>query len=199
MKYIFITLIVAALGVIGALLFDIGRTVPADVAVHSFEECAVLFPVQESYPRRCVTSTGESFTESIATSTATTTPGTGTTTATSTSSVNTKPLTISNLKSGQTIGSPFTVKGKAPGPWYFEASFPVRVLDNAGREIGQGIAQADGDWMTTEDVAFTAKLTFTATSGVGSVVFEKDNPSGLPEYDAHVTVPVRFTDSADSE
>lgn len=188
MKYIFITLIIIALGIVGVLLFDVGRAPSTDIVVNSFEECAAHYPIQESYPRRCVTPTGESFIESVATST----PTTATTTATTTPATNTKPLTISNLKSGQTISSPFTVTGKAPGPWFFEASFPIRVLDSAGKEVGRGIAQADGEWMTTDDVAFTAKLTFTATSGVGSVVFEKDNPSGLPENDAHVTVPVRF-------
>lgn len=92
-----------------------------------------------------------------------------------------------------TIQSPVKVQGEARGTWYFEASFPISVVDGNGVMLGQGIAQAKGEWMTTEFVPFEATIEFTSPqTATGSVVFSKDNPSGLPENDASIAVPVRF-------
>lgn len=94
------------------------------------------------------------------------------------------------------VASPLAIGGEARGNWYFEASFPVRLLDGNGKEIAVGIAQAQGDWMTTEFVPFETKLIFTNPSTpTGTLVFQKDNPSGLPEHDDELRVPVRFTPS----
>jgi len=92
------------------------------------------------------------------------------------------------------ISSPLTISGKARGSWFFEASFPISLLDSEGNILGQGIAQAQGDWMTSDYVPFTATITFTAdsqiTNTVGTLVLQKDNPSGLPEHDDSLRVPV---------
>ncbi len=94
---------------------------------------------------------------------------------------------------GDLVSSPVKVKGEARGNWYFEASFPIQVLDANGKEIGIGIAQAQGEWMTTEFVPFDVDITFTVpTTSTGSIVLVKDNPSGLPEFDDQVVVPVKF-------
>ena len=90
------------------------------------------------------------------------------------------------------ITSPLTIKGKARGPWFFEASFPVRLLDDSGKEIATTAAQADGEWMTEDFVPFTATLTFTTTAKTGTLVLQKDNPSGLPENDGSVRMDVKF-------
>lgn len=91
------------------------------------------------------------------------------------------------------ITSPLTVTGEARGNWYFEASFPVKVLDGNGKVLGQVPAQAQGDWMTTEFVPFSATVPFTTpTTATGYLVLEKDNPSGLPENAAELSVPIRF-------
>ena len=90
------------------------------------------------------------------------------------------------------VQSPLTVSGEARGTWYFEASFPVRVLDANGVELAVVPAQAQGEWMTEDFVPFEATLVFAATTPTGTVVFEKDNPSGLPEHAAQVNIPVRF-------
>lgn len=96
-----------------------------------------------------------------------------------------------------TIQSPVKVQGEARGTWYFEASFPISVVDGNGVMLGQGIAQAQGEWMTTEFVPFEATIEFTSPQGAtGSVIFSKDNPSGLPENDASLSVPVRFGEEA---
>ncbi|TSC62065.1 MAG: hypothetical protein G01um101448_178 [Parcubacteria group bacterium Gr01-1014_48] len=104
-------------------------------------------------------------------------------------------IMVTTPVSGATVGSPLTVSGEARGTWYFEASFPIDVLDTDGNVLGQGFAEAQGEWMTEEFVPFTGTITFSApTAGVtnGTVVFKKDNPSGLPENDDSVSVPVQF-------
>lgn len=94
---------------------------------------------------------------------------------------------------GALVSSPLAVSGEARGPWYFEASFPLALLDADRNEIAQGYAQADGEWMTEDFVPFSGAIEFTApASDTGYIVFKKDNPSGLPEHDASVEVPVRF-------
>ena len=62
---------------------------------------------------------------------------------------------------GATVTSPLTVTGRARGPWYFEASFPVILKGPGGAVLATVPAQAVGDWMTTDWVPFTATLVFT--------------------------------------
>lgn len=94
---------------------------------------------------------------------------------------------------GNVIKSPLTVTGEARGTWYFEASFPVRLIDGNGKELAVVPAQAKGDWMTTDFVPFEATLTFaTPATATGTLVLEKDNPSGLPEHTASLRIPIRF-------
>jgi hypothetical protein len=184
MKYIiaFIVLVLLCAGLVG-LLFDVGRSEVEDIMVHSYEECvAAGYPVAESNPPRCITPYGESFEGFIAPM--------GTTTEPIDPSI--KPLILTNLKANDVVESPLTIKGKAPGSWYFEASFPIEIQDDEGNKIGQGYAQADGEWMTPDNVAFTARVTFEAATETGTIVFSKDNPSGLPENDASIELPVRF-------
>lgn len=91
------------------------------------------------------------------------------------------------------ITSPLTVTGEARGTWYFEASFPVKIYDAEGNLLGVIPAQAQSDWMTENYVLFSAILTFaTSTTKTGTLVFEKDNPSGLPEHDNKLVIPVTF-------
>ena len=94
---------------------------------------------------------------------------------------------------GAKVTSPFTITGEAPGSWYFEAVFPVKLKDAKGTVIAEGQAKAQGDWMTAEYVPFEAMLTFSApATPAGLLVLEKDNPSGLPENAASIVLPVRF-------
>ncbi|MEK7183010.1 MAG: Gmad2 immunoglobulin-like domain-containing protein [Patescibacteria group bacterium] len=91
------------------------------------------------------------------------------------------------------ITNPVTVTGEARGYWFFEASFPVKIYDANNNLLGTGIAQAQSDWMTEDFVPFTAIVNFTPSStATGTIVLEKDNPSGLPENDNSLTVPVKF-------
>ena len=91
------------------------------------------------------------------------------------------------------IRSPLVIAGSARGPWFFEASFPIYLIDADGDTIAVTPAQADGEWMTRDFVPFTVTLTFTPpASRTGTLILAKDNPSGLPEHAAELRVPIRF-------
>ncbi len=106
-------------------------------------------------------------------------------------------VSIDSIQSGAAISSPVELSGKAVGPWYFEASFPIKVVDAAGKVLGQGHAQAQGDWMVEGLVPWTASVTFArGTSTEGFIRLEKDNPSGDPARDEHVDFPVTFAATA---
>ncbi len=98
------------------------------------------------------------------------------------------------------ITSPIVVRGKARGTWYFEASFPIDIVNWDGLIIGQGHAEAQGDWMTEEFVPFIGTIEFTepAIQGElgkrGTIIFRKDNPSGLAEHDDALEIPITFGD-----
>jgi|GEM_PF-3879683 len=91
------------------------------------------------------------------------------------------------------VGSPLTIAGEARGYWYFEASFPFELLDEDGNVLVSHYATARGEWMTTDYVPFSVTVPVPATAGAtGTLVLKKDNPSGLPEHDDEVRIPVRF-------
>lgn len=143
----------------------------------NFTECANAgFPVQESYPRQCRTPDGRAFTEDIGDELE-----------------KADLIKVTDPRPNAIVTSPLTVRGVARGNWYFEASFPVELLDATGVRLAQVPAQAQGEWMTTDFVPFTATLTFTApTSSTGTLLLHKDNPSGLPQNDDALRIPVRF-------
>ena len=96
-------------------------------------------------------------------------------------------------KENAVIKSPLTIKGKARGNWYFEADFPVRLVDSTGKEIGRSTATAQGEWMTENFVPFTSTLSFnTSTAGRGTLILEKNNPSGLAENADELRIPVSW-------
>lgn len=102
-------------------------------------------------------------------------------------------ITITQPQPGDTVVSPLTVTGEARGTWYFEASFPVRLLDGNGNELAVAPAQAQGDWMTEDFVPYAVTLTFIAPpTTTGTLVLEKDNPSGDPANAESVSIPVAF-------
>ena len=91
------------------------------------------------------------------------------------------------------ISSPLVVTGKARGTWYFEASFPVRLIDENGKELAVVPAQAKTDWMTTDFVEFSVVLNFSnPATQKGYIVLERDNPSGLPENADELKIPILF-------
>ncbi len=102
-------------------------------------------------------------------------------------------IQIETPQANNTITSPLIVKGKARGYWFFEASFPIKLYDDNGELLATGIAQAEEDWMTEEFVPFRAELEFkNPETEKGTLVLEKANPSGLPENDDELRIPVLF-------
>jgi len=104
-------------------------------------------------------------------------------------------IIVDLLKAGDTISSPLEISGKARGNWFFEASFPVVLLDGNNKEITTVVAQAQSDWMTEDFVDFKATLNFSKPETQnGILILKKDNPSGLPENDEQIEVPIYFKD-----
>jgi glucose/arabinose dehydrogenase len=85
------------------------------------------------------------------------------------------------------------IRGETPGTMFFEGDFPVRLEDDAGNVLATSIATAQDEWMTEDFVTFTSEISFTKPeTNSGALVFIKDNPSGLPENDKEIRVPVTF-------
>lgn len=99
---------------------------------------------------------------------------------------------------GAAIQSPLVVKGWARGVWFFEASFPLVLVNWDGLIIAQGVASAKDEWMTQEYVPFEGTLTFDSPEYIGdfskrgALILQKDNPSGLPEFDDAVEISIQF-------
>ena len=105
-----------------------------------------------------------------------------------------KEIKIDSPVSNQIVSSPLAITGEARGNWYFEASFPIKLIGEDGQVIAQGPATAQTDWMTADFVPFKAELNFAAgSSTIGMLVFSNDNPSGLPQNEKQFGVPVRFS------
>jgi hypothetical protein len=103
-------------------------------------------------------------------------------------------ISVSTPTKNQKISSPVTITGQARGTWYFEASFPIEILDSNGTVIGQGHGEAKSDWMTEDFVPFSATITFTSLGAgkTGTIRLKNDNPSGDPARDKHIDIPVTF-------
>ena len=95
--------------------------------------------------------------------------------------------------SGTTLRNPLIVLGEVPGNWSFEASFPAILKDAKGSIVAQTPAQVIGAWTTSDLVPFSLKLPYVPpSSGDGSLVLQKDNPSGLAANDDSVSIPIKF-------
>lgn len=146
----------------------------------TFSECVSMgYPVMESYPRQCVV--GEDrFVEDIG------------------NSLEKESLIrLNEPRPNEEIGKEIVIRGEARGYWYFEASFPIEIKDDNGNIVGSGIAQANGEWMTESFVPFEAKIMLSSkpTTKYGKIILKKDNPSGDPERDDSLIVPIIFATS----
>ncbi len=105
-------------------------------------------------------------------------------------------ITFENLNENDHVKPKQSITGEVPGYWFFEGSFPVELRKASGETFATVIATTAQDWMVTTNVKFEIKLpdNFTYT-GVGSILFKKDDPSDgeapwKPEYEK--TLPVIF-------
>jgi len=184
MKYTFTIIIVLGLAALGYFYFTYSPEEPKLVAT-SFEECeAQGNAVMESYPRQCIDASGNHFTEDV-------------TAEWESSYTNASDDLIRNIniEAGDSISSPITIAGEARGYWFFEAGFPIIIVDWDGRIIAEHYATAEGDWMTEEFVPFTATVEFETPSAIGiinrgAIILKNDNPSGLPENDRALEIPI---------
>ncbi len=107
-------------------------------------------------------------------------------------------IVVNAPREGAAVTSPISISGRARGNWFFEASAPVVVVNWDGLIIGEGYITAQGDWMTTEFVPFTGTISYTIDPNTpydrGAIIFKKDNPSGLPEYDDAREIPITFSE-----
>lgn len=146
--------------------------------ITSFDECAAAgYPILESYPERCITPQGQSFTQDIGNEL-----------------VKADLIRVNSPRPNQAVASPLIITGQARGTWFFEASFPIKLLAHDGQIIASGIAQAQTNWMTENFVPFTAELNFyNPATTRGNLILMKDNPSGLPQNDDALRIPVIFS------
>jgi len=92
------------------------------------------------------------------------------------------------------IFSPLLIKGEARGTWFFEATFPIVLVNWDGLIIAEGFATAQDNWVTEDFIPFKATLEFIKPeyNNRGSLILQKSNPSGLPENDDALEIPILF-------
>jgi len=90
------------------------------------------------------------------------------------------------------VDNDFFIKGEARGNWFFEATAPFFILDANFATITSGIINAQSDWMTEDFVTFNQEVHFTPTTNSGYLILKNDNPSGLPEKDLYLRIPLKF-------
>lgn len=79
---------------------------------------------------------------------------------------------------GAHLVSPYTLKGRAIGSWYFEGSFPVTIVGEDGNVIASAPAAAEGDWMKGGWVPYQSKLTWIAGPNTkAKLVLTLNNPA----------------------
>lgn len=171
-------IIAALVGAVVWFVFPSGQGGEAP-NVLSFEDCEKAgYPVMESYPRQCRTPDGRTYAEEIP-----------------------EQITYDRASAdliqvelpfpGAVVGKDFSVIGEARGNWYFEASFPIELRDRDGKLLATAVAQAQGEWMTTEFVPFKADFKVPQSYiGPATLVLKKDDASGLPENDASASFPI---------
>lgn len=103
-------------------------------------------------------------------------------------------IAVMNLTPNQVIPSDVRVEGRARGTWFFEATFPVRLVDDKGKLLSRNYAEAAGEWMTENFVPFRTAIVFEPPTNTdrGYILLEKDNPSGMPKFGDMLVFPVRF-------
>lgn len=96
-------------------------------------------------------------------------------------------------QANENLSSPIKIEGEARGFWFFEAVFPVRLVDENGKIIAQTSAQAQDEWMTENFVPFKAEIEAPSDfSGNATLILKNDNPSGLPEKDEEIRIPIKI-------
>lgn len=117
-------------------------------------------------------------------------------------SVNNDLIRVVEPQPQSVLTSPLTVRGEARGQWYFEATFGLKLLDANGDDvpIEPGYVMTENEWMTEAFVPFESTHTFNPPSTeTGTLVFERANPSGLPENADEIRIPIHFDATEESQ
>lgn len=185
MKIVMSVLLVLILG--SAIWFFLNRDAKNPVVpdtsfekITSFKECeAAGYSVRESYPRQCALPDGRVYAEEIAVQP-------------EYENASENLIKVETPHVGGVVGKEFVVTGEARGYWFFEASFPIEVVGADGNTIAGSHANAEGDWMTEDFVSFKSEVIDlpSAYTGPATLILRKDNPSGLPENDASISIPI---------
>lgn len=97
-----------------------------------------------------------------------------------------KPVPLSKIE------SPVNISGFASGSWFFEGTFPIKIIDQNENVLGQGTAEALLNWMTEKMVPFEAKIKFEkGDAEVGFIIFSKDDPQGSGNGEVY-KIPITF-------
>lgn len=111
-------------------------------------------------------------------------------------------IVVTSPAPGDIISSPLKIQGTARGPWYFEASAPITLVNWDGLIVAEGIITAQDEWMIEEMVPFEGTLTFvvedpnlssTFLYPNATLILKNDNPSGEPAFDRAVEIPLLFS------
>jgi len=172
-----LTPLLIALVVLSAISFLLSLVVPgqdAESRVDSFEDCVDAGnPVMESYPRQCRHG-DEVFVEDIGNLVE-----------------KTDLIRLGSPRPSQKVKSPLSLEGEARGTWFFEGDFPVQLIKKDGTIVGASFATAESEARNEDFVQFSGRLEFAVERQTkADLILKKDNPSGLPENDDFLRVPI---------
>lgn len=175
-KIIILVLLIVLLTFVGYLVLGFKNSQP-EIVITNFEECVNAgYPIMESYPEQCKTPDGRSFVRDIGNELD-----------------YSNEIQVNSPRPNQVVTSPLSIEGQAKGNWYFEASFPVELVDANGKSLIKTPVEAKSEWMTTEFVPFSLNLTFTKPeTKTGKLILRNDNPSGLEENQKELIIPIKF-------
>lgn len=105
----------------------------------------------------------------------------------------TENLVSFSIAPNATVANGQVVTGSLQGGYFFEANAIGMFLSADKTILKQFPITATGQWMTTDPVSFSVTLdTSGIASGPGYIRIHNDNPSGAPENDKYIDVPVLF-------
>ena len=170
------------------------------VAISNYEECAAAgYPIMESYPEQCATPDGRTFTRIIEEK--------ADLPQELLDYINEKKndIVLERPQPQEVVTSPLVIKGRARGTWFFEGYFPVTLVNWDGLIIAESIASLIPDlsdpestWMTEDFVSFEGTIVFDDPSWDadfskrGTLILQKENPSGSSEFDDALEIPILF-------
>ena len=144
--------------------------------INSFEECkAAGFPIIESYPPQC-RANNKTFSQDIGNELE-----------------YSDQILVSVPRPNQKVTSPITVEGKARGTWFFEGTMKAALYDSANKHLADITLTARDEWMTENFVPFSGTAIFARPENPkGRLVIQNDNPSGMPENQKELVIPIVF-------